>query len=45
MEMLGPLIRQIGIMFVLMGIGYVMFRSKKITQKGSAEMGRSYCIW
>ncbi len=39
MEMLGSLIRQIGIMFVLMGIGYAMFRSKKITQKGSAEMG------
>ena len=39
MNMLGPLIRQIGIMFVLMGIGYSMFRSHKITQKGSAEMG------
>lgn len=39
MEMLFPLIRQIGIMFVLMAIGFVLYRTKKITKKGSAEMG------
>lgn len=34
-----PLIRQIAVMFILMGAGYILYKSKKISNAGSREMG------
>lgn len=33
------LLRQIAIMFILMGVGYVMFRCKKISDEGAKSLG------
>jgi predicted permease len=39
MNYVGTIINQVIIMFILSAVGYVMFRTKKITQEGSKSLG------